>query len=361
MMYAISVWKFTLAQGLSRIGPPGECGLKGRWSSDTGLSQSSERPGPGGGKRSLTASVTSYVALPRPDQRRVFRPARRVSWGTRIFAILVFLLAIGAVAAFVVLVIPTQIAALTQTEAKELRTARQASAAVAVSADTLWSEVGSKGGLSLPADRLTQDLALARSTEKAADDALGHVQAAQAALAQIDGIPFQLHAPAVVVTDRPALVHLEKALASAVKLAHGATLQLTIAQHATQDAQKLAGPLNQSLATRDWTTASRTADSIQQDLKSQETAAADPEALLDPRWIAWMDGMISYATAAQQFGLSTAANQTLTAQQQARAMAAATDRTNAARAAAQAGAQAWQLKTVQALADMLHKELAAAG
>ncbi|MDQ6884361.1 MAG: hypothetical protein M3077_09045 [Candidatus Dormibacteraeota bacterium] len=299
------------------------------------------------------------MALPKPAQRRVFRPARRVSWGTRIFATLVFLLAIGAVAAFVVLVLPTQVAALSQTEATELRTAREASAAVAVSADALWTDMASKGSLSLPPDQLAKDLALARSTEKAADAALGHVQAAQAALAQIDGIPFQLHAPAAVVTDRPALLHLEKALGAAIKLAHGATLQLTIAQHVTQDAQTLAGPLNQSLANRDWTRASRTADGIQQDLKSQETASADLEALLDPAWIAWMDGMLSYATAAQQYGLNTAAGQTLTAQQQARAMAAATDRTNAALAAAQAGAAAWQLKTVKPIADTLHKELTA--
>jgi lipopolysaccharide export LptBFGC system permease protein LptF len=108
----------------------------------------------------------------------VFRPARRVSWGTRIFAALIFFLAVGAVATFVVFVLPTQIAALTGSEARELRTARQATADVSASTDILWADMAGKGSLSLPGDRITQDLALAQSTEKAADDALGHVQAA---------------------------------------------------------------------------------------------------------------------------------------------------------------------------------------
>jgi hypothetical protein len=289
----------------------------------------------------------------------VFRPARRVSWGTRIFAGLVFILAVGAVAAFVILVLPSQIATLSQSEARELRTGRQATADVSASVATLWGDVASKGSLSLPDDRLNRDLALSQATEKAAEDALGHVQAAESYLAQIDGIPFQLHPAAISASDRPALLHLEKSLGAAIKLAHGATLQLTIAQHVNQDAQTLAGPLSQSLAAHDWTAASRTAASIQQDLKFQETPAADPEALLDPLWTTWMDAMIGYASSAQQFSLTSAAGQTQSAQQLARAMAAANDRTGAAMAAAQAGAPAWQQKTVQPVVDTLRKELAA--
>jgi len=178
----------------------------------------------------------------------VFRPARRVSWGTRIFAGLVFILAVGAVAAFVILVLPSQIATLSQSEARELRTARQATADVSTSVNTLWGEIASKGGMSLPDDRLKQDLVLSQATEKAAEDALGHVQAAESYLAQIDGIPFQLHPASISASDRPALLHLETSLGAAARLAHGATLQLTIAQHVHQDAQTLNGPLGQSLA-----------------------------------------------------------------------------------------------------------------
>ena len=313
-----------------------------------------------GGKRRVTARVTLFVALPRTDQRRVFRPARRVSWGTRIFAGLVFSLAVGAVAAFVVLVIPTQIATLGQSEARELRTARQATGEVSTSADTLWADIVTKGSFNLSADQLKHDLSLAQTTEKAAEDALGHVQAAQSSLTQIDGIPFQLHTTAVVAADRPVLLHLEKALNAAIKLAHGATLQLTVVQHVSQDAQTIAA-LNDSLVRHDWTAASRAADTVEQDLKSQETAAANPETLLDPAWSAWMDGMLGYATAAQQYSLSSAAGQTVAAQQLAHAMAAANDRTGAALAAALANATAWQQKTVQPLVDTLHRELAAAG
>ena len=291
----------------------------------------------------------------------MFRPARRVSWGTRIFAGLVFILAVGAVAAFVILVLPSQIATLSQSEARELRTARQATADVSTSVNTLWGEIASKGGMSLPDDRLKQDLVLSQATEKAAEDALGHVQAAESYLAQIDGIPFQLHPASISASDRPALLHLETSLGAAARLAHGATLQLTIAQHVHQDAQTLNGPLGQSLAGQDWTAASRTAANIQDDLKSQETAAANPEALLDPLWTAWMDGMIGYANTAQQFSLTSAAGQTQSSQQLAREMAAAADRTSAALAAAQAGAAAWQQKIVQPLTDALRKELAAAG
>jgi hypothetical protein len=282
-----------------------------------------------------------------------------VSWGTRIFAGLVFILAVGAVAAFVILVLPSQIAALSQSEARELRTARQATADVSTSVNTLWGEIATKGSVSLPDDRLRQDLVRSQALEKAAGDALGHVQAAQAYLAQIDGIPFQLHPAPISGSDGPALLHLETSLGAATKLAHGATLQLTIAQHVRQDAQTLTGSLGQSLAGHDWTAASRTAANIQDDLKSEETAAANPEALLDPLWTAWMDDMISYANAAQQFSLASAAGQTQSAQQLAGAMAATSDRTSAAMAAAQAGSRAWQQKTVQPLEDALRKDLAA--
>jgi lipopolysaccharide export LptBFGC system permease protein LptF len=312
------------------------------------------------GKSHLTAGVTFFVALPRTAQRRVFRPARRVSWGTIIFSILVFLLAIGAVAGFLVIVLPGRVATLSQNEANELRTARQGAAGVSLSTTTLWSDLSANGSMGLSDSRLFQDLALAQSIEKAGDDALAHAQAADQYLAEADAIPFQLHAPAFVSTDRPALVHLEKALAAAIKLAHGATLQITLAQHVSQDMHTVTGQLNSSLLTHDWTAASRTAAAIQQDLKAQENAASNAETLLDPLWIAWMDATVGYAATAQQFSLTSAANQTQSAQQLARALNAANDQIGQKMAQAQAHAAAWNQKTVQPLLVTLAKELAAA-
>lgn len=312
------------------------------------------------GKSHLTASVTFFVALPRTAQRRVFRPARRVSWGTIIFSILVLLLAIGAVAGFLVIVLPGRVATLSQNEANELRMARQGAAGVSLSTTTLWSDLSANGSMGLSDSRLSQDLALAQSTEKAGDDALAHAQAADQYLAEADGIPFQLHAPAFVSTDRPALIHLEKALAAAIKLGHGATLQITLAQHVGQDMHTVTGQLNPSLLTHDWTAASRTAAAIQQDLKAQENAASDAETLLDPLWIAWMDATVGYAATAQQFSLTSAANQSQSAQQLARALNAANDQIGQKMAQAQAHAAAWNQKTVQPLLDTLAKELGAA-
>lgn len=291
----------------------------------------------------------------------MFRPARRVSWGTRIFAALVFLLAVGAMAAFVVLVLPAQIATLVQSETRELSAARLSAASVSGSVTRLWADIGPGGSVSLDDNHLQQDLVLAQSTEKAAEDALTHAQAAQSYVAQIDGIPFQLHPNLTISADRPALRHLENALALAIKLSHGAYLQLTIARHTNQDSQSILGPLALSLAQHDWATASRTAAAVQQDLKSEESAAADPEALLDPLWATWMDVVIGYVNAAQQYGLNVAAGQTQAAQQLARTMATTYDRAGAAYRAAQAAAPAWQLKKVQPLVDTLKTEIAAAG
>ena len=55
----------------------------------------------------------------------MFRPARRVNWGTRIFAFLVLLLAVGAIGAFLEVMLPQQVAKLAQLEANELMLARQ--------------------------------------------------------------------------------------------------------------------------------------------------------------------------------------------------------------------------------------------
>lgn len=299
------------------------------------------------------------VALPRPaPQRRVFRPARRVNWGTRIFAFLVFLLAVGAVGAFLEIMLPQQVAKLAQLEASELSLARTGTADVNTSVTALWAEVSPKGGMSLSDDRIATDLALSQRTETAAAVALGHVQAAQSYMDQADGLPFQFHTPAFTITDRPALQHLEKSLRAADKLAHGATLQLTLARHLSQSSHTLA-QLNARVDARDWTTAAAIASTLVTDLRSQQTPVGDPEALLDPLWGKWVDAMVSVTVDAQQLALHSAANQGPLAQQDAKSLAAARAQLAASFAAAQNGAPAWQAKTIQPLLDTAASELAA--
>jgi hypothetical protein len=291
----------------------------------------------------------------------VFRPARRVSWGTWIFALLVLVLAGGAVGAFLEVVLPQRVASLAQSEAGELALARRGASDVKAAVNGLWAEISTKGGLSLSADRLTQDLALAKNTEKAADDALSHSQAAETYMGQADGLPFQLHSPAFIATDRPTLQHLDKSLQAAIKLTHAATLQLTLAQHLSQDAQKMSGTLDPSLNARAWTDAARTASALATDLKAQQAPVGDAEALVDPLWSKWVDAMLAVVTSAQQLSLASAANQTQLAQQASRNLATARAQQAAAYAAAQNGAAAWQAKSVQPLLDTVARETTAAG
>jgi len=291
----------------------------------------------------------------------VFRPARRVSWGTWIFAILVLVLAGGAVGAFLEVVLPQRVAALAQSEGSELALGRKGATDANVAVIALWTEIGAKGGISLPDDRLAEDLAIAKATEKSADDALGHVQNAESYMTQADGLPFQLHSPSFIATDRPTLQHLDKALQATIRLTHAATLQLTLAQHLNQDAQKIAGSLDPSLNARSWTDAARTASALMTDLKGQQAPVSDPEALVDPLWSKWVDSMLSVVTNAQQLSLASAANQTQMAQQASRNLAAARAQQVATFAAAQNGSAAWQTKSVQPLLDTVAKETSAAG
>jgi hypothetical protein len=291
----------------------------------------------------------------------VFRPARRVSWGTWIFAILVLVLAGGAVGAFLEVVLPQRVASLAQSEGNELALARKAASDVNAAVGGLWTEISVKGGISLSADQLARDLTLAKDTEKSADEALGHVQAAQTYMAQADGLPFQLHSPAFIAADRPALQHLDTSLQAAIKLTHAATLQLTLAQHLTQDAQKISGSLDPALSARSWTDAARAASALATDLKAQQAPASDPEALLDPLWAKWVDAMLAVVTSAQQYSLASAANQSQLAQQASRSLAAARAQLAATFSAAQNDAAAWQAKAVQPLLDTVAHEASAAG
>ena len=288
----------------------------------------------------------------------MFRPARRVSWGTRIFALLVFLVAVGAIGAFLEVLLPQQVAKLAEMEGNELVLARKGTADVNTAVAGLWAELSPKGSMGLTAARMSEDLALAKRTERSADEALSHVQAAQAYMAQADGLPFQFHAPTFIAPDRAAAQHLEKALTTSIKLSHAATLQLTIAGHMSQNSQSLLS-MNASLNARDWTNAARTASTIATDLKSQQSPAGDPEALLDPLWAKWVDAMLGVAIAGQQYSLASAANQGQQAQQAGKTLNAARDQLAATFAAAQNGAAAWQAKTVQPILDSVARETAA--
>ena len=300
------------------------------------------------------------MALPKPaPARRVFRPSRRVSWSTWLFVFLVLVLAIGALGGFLEVVLPQRVAQLAQSESGELALARKGSADVSTSVTQLWADISAKGSMSLSDAQLTQDLALAKSAEKSADDALGHVQLAQSYMAQADGLPFQLHAPAFIAADRPALEHLDKALQATLKLTHAAVLQLTLAQHLTQDAQTISTTLDPALSARAWTNAARAATAVSDDLKLQQVAAGDAEALLDPLWTKWIDAMLSVVTNAQQYSLASAANQGQPAQQYARNLATARQQVTSSVAAAQSGAAAWTTSKVQPLLDTVTRETAA--
>ena len=291
----------------------------------------------------------------------MFRPTRRVSWATWIFAILVLVLAGGAVGAFLEVVLPQRVAQLAQAEAGELALARKGATDASAAVSALWTEISAKGGIGLSADQLSKDLALAKDTEKTADDALSHVQAAQSYMSQADGLPFQLHSPAFIAADRPNLQHLDKGLQATLKLTHAATLQLTVAQHLNQDAQTIPSSLYPSLNARQWTDAARTASALTTDLTTQQVPANDPEALLDPLWGKWIDAMLAVASSAKQLSLASAAGQTQQAQQASRSLETAKAQLVASYAAAQNGAAAWQAKAVQPLLDTITREKSAAG
>lgn len=300
------------------------------------------------------------MAVPRPaPARRVFRPARRVSWGTRIFAFLVLLIALGSVGAFLEVFLPQQLASLAKSESSELQQARQGTQDVNTSVATLWSDL-SKGSIGLSADQLTKDLALAQQIQQSTAAAMGHVQAAQAYMAQADGLPFQFHSPAFIATDRPAAAHLQNALNTALRLSTAAANQISIAQAMSQNVQTLA-TLDASVDARDWTGCTRTASSLSSNVKVQHDPANYPDTLLDPRWGNWIDAMGTVVGDAQQYCLVSAQNQASLAQQDAAILAAARSQLAADYSAAQSNASAWQQQKIQPLIDSISKETAAAG
>ena len=271
---------------------------------------------------------------------------------------LVLLVAIGAVGAFLEVFLPQQVASLAGKEASELQLAKKGTGDVNTATAALWTDL-SKGSVGLSDDQLAKDLSLAKQTEKSANDALIYVQTAETYIAQADSMPFQFHRPLFITADRPALTHLEKALGAAATLAHGATLQTGFSQSMNQNVRSL-NDLNNLVAARNWSACTNAAASLTTAVKLQQAPAADPDALLDPLWGKWVDGMRSLAQDAQQYCLAAAQNQSQTAQQYAYLMNSARDQMNASYAAAQSDAAAWQAKTIKPLLDTLARELSAA-
>src|ERR1700687_5665721 len=81
-------------------------GARGRRSA-TGPSQLGEAASPMSWQEEACGQRYLCVALPKPaPARRVFRPGRRVSWGTWIFVIVVLLIAIGSLGGFLEILLP---------------------------------------------------------------------------------------------------------------------------------------------------------------------------------------------------------------------------------------------------------------
>jgi len=186
------------------------------------------------------------------------------------------------------------------------------------------------------------------------------VQAAQAYIAQAEGMPFQFHSPSFVTNDRAALDHLNKALNAASKLAHGATLQIIFAQNMNQNLRTL-GDLNNSLNAHDWAGGARIASALAPAIKLQQGPVSNPDTLLDPQWSKWLDAMLSVVLDAQQYCLAAAQGQSQLAQSNATLLASARAQQAAALSGAQNGAAAWQAKTIQPLLDTGSHEATAAG
>ncbi|HYS28579.1 MAG TPA: hypothetical protein VEQ12_03625 [Candidatus Limnocylindria bacterium] len=298
------------------------------------------------------------MAERRPGQKLVYRRPRKVSWGTRIAAVLMLGLAGVGFGGFLLVILPKQSADLGTTAAAQVVAAQQSTGQVGRSVTTLWGGITPTGSVLLSPDKVTAGLAAAQAAEKAADAANTDIQAALAVLLQADGIPFQLSPPPYIAPDRAILGHLDKVVQSSRRLAYAASLQFAIAQHAQQDQASVAGTLKPALAARNWVLVARTAATLKDDLKAQVDLAATPEALMDPAWGKWLDGLAAYDYTAQQYALAESSGQSSAAQGLRRTLDQQDAQVAAAWSAAVAGNAAWQHSTVQPILDSLAKELA---
>ncbi len=268
------------------------------------------------------------------------------------------LLLLGAsIAAFLLLGLPMRTASLARSEASELAAGRAGALSIQQSLSTLWAEIGPAGSPGLAAERVDADLALSQKLEKATDEAAAHVHAAQTYLADVLSVPLQFHPAGHLVQDKTALAHLDKALQDARRLAHAATLQLTIAQHALSDRKRISEQMDPSLRAGVWTNAARTASELLNDLTAQQDAAANPEDLLDPLWGKWLDALAGYTLTAQQLSLASAAGQKRAASELAARLSGIAAQIDTAARAAKAAAPNWHEKTVQPILAQLAAEL----
>ena len=95
------------------------------------------------------------------------------------------------------------------------------------------------------------------------------------------------------------------------------------------------------------------------DIREQTLPIASPIANAYIDFSKMTCSLVAVVTDAQQYSLAAAANQTPAAQQSANQLAAARQQVAASFAAAQAGAPAWKLKTMQPLLDGVTRETAA--
>ncbi len=271
------------------------------------------------------------------------------------------LLLLGAsIAAFLLVGLPMRTASLARSEASELAAGRAGAVSIQQSLTTLWVEIGPAGSPGLASERVDANLALAQKIEKATDEASAHVHAAQTYLADALSVPLQFHPAGHLVQDKTTLAHLDNALQDARRLAHAATLQLTIAQHALSDRKRISEQLDPSLRAGAWTNAARAASELQNDLAAQQDAAANPENLLDPLWGRWLDALAAYTFTAQQLSLASAAGQNRVAAELAARLSGIAAQIDAAAGAAKGAAPNWHGKTVQPILDTLATELSLA-
>lgn len=279
----------------------------------------------------------------------MFRPTRRVSALTWVMTLLALVAAAGATAAFLVVILPSRLATLGTEEASELSTGRAGAAAVATSNASVWADLNPGGPFALSADKVTADLALAATAQKQANDALTHVQNASAYLTEAAGVPFQFHVPAYLKTDRPEAAALQANLVAAQNLSQAAVLQLTFSQTVAADQQIQSNQLDPALAQRRWADAARAAASLQTALQSEQLAATNQYALLDPLWSAWVNARFAYAQTAQSYALNAASGQSITAQQLQQTLATEAQQIQAAQLAAVKDVSTWAASKITPL------------
>src|SRR5713226_3803880 len=111
------------------------------------------------GKRWLPGSVNTLVAERRPGQKLVYRRPRKVSWGTRIAAVLMLGLAGVGFGGFLLVILPKQSADLGTTAAAQVVAAQQSTGQVGRSVTTLWGGITPTGSVLLSPDKVTAGLA----------------------------------------------------------------------------------------------------------------------------------------------------------------------------------------------------------